>query len=199
MEARDHGSLPPLGPQEIAIAGRSNVGKSTMLNRLSGRRLLARTSKTPGRTRGVIFYNLQCKMPEGHLMPLRIADLPGYGYAKVSKGERFGWGALIEYYIENARSLSLVVVLVDARRELDIEDHQLLEWLDAIGRPFVVVVTKIDKLTASERGLCTTKIAKSLGPIKCRVLAVSGETGEGMDRLWPVLVEATRVQMGEPT
>jgi len=193
MEAREDGSFPPLGPQEIAIAGRSNVGKSTLLNRISGRRVLARTSKTPGRTRGVIFYDLKCKLQDGELMPLRIADLPGYGYAKVSKGERFGWGKLIESYIEEARALCLIVVLIDARRELDIEDRQLLEWLSVIGRPFVVVATKIDKLSASERGLCTTKIAKSMAPVKCRVLAVSGETGEGMERLWPVLIEASRL------
>src|SRR5688572_11613118 len=96
-EVRPKGKLPPPGPPEIAIAGRSNVGKSTLLNRLVGRKALARTSKTPGRTRGIMFYDLQLRRPgQTEAEPLRLVDLPGYGYAQVSQEERLSWQPLVE-------------------------------------------------------------------------------------------------------
>ena len=103
-EARDLAGLPPEGPPEIAIAGRSNVGKSTLLNRLAARRALARTSKTPGRTRGLVMFTLRlARAPVGEL---RLVDLPGYGYAQVSRGERQSWGPLIEGYTRRRGALA---------------------------------------------------------------------------------------------
>ena len=116
-EAREAGHWPPEGPVEVAIAGRSNVGKSTLLNRLAGRRALARVSKTPGRTRGLIFYDLSLRLPgTGERLALRLVDLPGYGYAQVSRDERKAWQRLVEGYVKARSSLRLFLILLDARR-----------------------------------------------------------------------------------
>jgi len=184
-EARELGQLPPEGPPEIAISGRSNVGKSTLLNKLAGRRSLARTSKTPGRTRGVIFYDLEVQFPgEPARTALRLADLPGYGYAQVSHQERLQWRTLIEGYVKGRRPLSLFLVLVDARREIQPDELELLEWLDGQGVAHQLVVTKVDKLSAAERGALKDKIRAIF---KGSVALVSGETGEGVDQLWRVI------------
>ena len=138
MEVRPRSPLPPPGPPEIAIAGRSNVGKSTLLNRLVGRRALARTSKTPGRTRGIMFYDLVLRLPGQHAgvsRRLRLVDLPGYGYAQVSQEERKSWQPMIEGYVEKRDTLALFLTLIDARRDLGDEERQLIEWLDSSGRP----------------------------------------------------------------
>lgn len=184
-EARELGQLPPEGPPEIAISGRSNVGKSTLLNRLAARRSLARTSKTPGRTRGVIFYDLQVQFPgEAARTALRLADLPGYGYAQVSHQERLQWRTLIEGHVGGRRPLRLFLVLVDARREIQPDELELLEWLDGQGVAHQLVVTKVDKLSAAERGALKDKTrAVFKGPLAL----VSGETGEGVDQLWRVI------------
>jgi GTP-binding protein len=190
-EARDAGSLPPVGPPEIAIAGRSNVGKSTLLNRLAGRKGLARTSKTPGRTRGIIFFDLDL----GPGAPaLRLVDLPGYGYAQASRAEREAWQPLIEGYTRARSSLALFVILVDARRGLEDEERQLYEWLGSEGVPAQVVITKVDKLSASERGALRARsrswFGAAAGARRALPLLVSGETGEGMPELWAAVVSA---------
>jgi GTP-binding protein len=186
-EARDLGALPPAGPPEIAIAGRSNVGKSTLLNRLAARRALARTSKTPGRTRGLVMFDL--RLTRAPIAGLRLVDLPGYGYAKISKGERESWGPLIEGYTRRRPSLALFVMLVDARRGLEDEERQLYEWLGSEQVPAQVVFTKIDKLSASERGLLKTK-ARALFKGRAPIMS-SAETGEGIPQLWSAIFEAT--------
>ncbi|HVV16603.1 MAG TPA: ribosome biogenesis GTP-binding protein YihA/YsxC [Polyangia bacterium] len=185
-EARDLGALPPEGPPEIAIAGRSNVGKSTLLNRLAARRGLARTSKTPGRTRGLVMFDL--RLGRAPLEALRLVDLPGYGYAKISKGERESWGPLIEGYTRRRRSLALFVMLVDARRGLEDEERQLYEWLGTEKVPAQVVVTKVDKLSASERGLLRNR-GRTLFRGRAPILT-SGDTGEGIPELWGAIFEA---------
>jgi GTP-binding protein len=185
-EAREASALPAEGPPEVAIAGRSNVGKSTLLNRLAGRRALARTSKTPGRTRGLILYDLALRFPgdaPGARHPLRLVDLPGYGYAQVSHEERKRWQTLVEGYVERRAALKLFLLLVDARRTsageepLGAEEAQLVEYLESIGVRYRVVITKIDKLSAGERGAAASRLRG--GP-----LLVSGETGEGLPALW---------------
>ncbi|HVY39302.1 MAG TPA: ribosome biogenesis GTP-binding protein YihA/YsxC [Polyangia bacterium] len=186
-EARDLGALPPEGPPEIAIAGRSNVGKSTLLNRLAARRGLARTSKTPGRTRGLVMFDL--RLGRAPLEELRLVDLPGYGYAKISKGERESWGPLIEGYTRRRRSLALFVMLVDARRGLEDEERQLYEWLGTEKVPAQVVVTKVDKLSASERGLLRNR-GRALFRGRAPILT-SGDTGEGIPELWSAIFEAS--------
>lgn len=199
-EARAAGSVPAEGPPEVAIAGRSNVGKSTLLNRLAGRRALARTSKTPGRTRGAIFYDLAVRFPEEAATKgrtaLRLVDLPGYGYAQVSQDERRRWQALVEGYVEKRGALRLFLVLVDARRQIADEERQLLEWLIHLGVRHLLVITKVDKLSATERGAASRKFAAAV-PGSASPLLVSGETGEGVDAIWRAIRRACAADAGK--
>jgi len=192
-ETRTLASLPPVGPPEIAIAGRSNVGKSTLLNRLAGRHKLARTSKTPGRTRGIVFYDLRVgagAATGAGPLEVRLADLPGFGYAQVSQAERVSWQPLIEGYTERRPTLALFVVLVDARRGLAAEETQLLEWLATLVVPVQVVFTKVDKLSASELGKLRASLRAPAGGPTRRALFVSGQTGDGVDELWAVILRS---------
>lgn len=190
-EARDLGGLPADAAPEIAIAGRSNVGKSTLLNRLAGRRGLARTSKTPGRTRGLVMFAL--RLGRGApLGELRLIDLPGYGYAQVSRSERDAWQPLIEGYTRRRRALALFVILVDARRGIEDEERQLYEWLGTENVPVQVVFTKVDKLSATERGLLKQRSRKMFG--RRAPLLVSSDTGEGLAALWAAIFEAVAGQ-----
>jgi GTP-binding protein len=198
-EARALADLPTADAPEIAIAGRSNVGKSTLLNRLAGRKGLARTSKTPGRTRGLVMFSLRFRRSgSGGAAPpvdeLRLIDLPGYGYAQVSQAERRAWQPLIEGYTRTRRALALFVVLIDARRGIEDEERQLYEWLGTENVPAQIVFTKVDKLTASARGVLRERARaafrggrRSAGPIM-----VSGQTGEGVDALWAAIFDAVR-------
>ena len=187
-EARDPRGLPPPGPPEVAIAGRSNVGKSTLLNRLAGRRSLARTSKTPGRTRGIVFFDLDLAGPPPRA--LRLADLPGYGYAQVSRAERNSWQPLIEGYTRARRTLALFVILVDARRGIEDEERQLYEWLGTERVPAQIVFTKVDKLGARDRQALQTRCRAWFGPPspgRPAPILLSAETGENIPRLWSAI------------
>jgi GTP-binding protein len=198
-EARALSDLPAATAPEIAIAGRSNVGKSTLLNRLAGRKALARTSKTPGRTRGLVMFSLRFRRrgdaaADPPVDELRLIDLPGYGYAQVSQTERRGWQPLIEGYTRTRRALALFVVLIDARRGIEDEERQLYEWLGTESVPAQIVFTKVDKLTASARGLLRERARavfrggrRAAGPIM-----LSGQTGEGVDALWGAIFDAVR-------
>jgi GTP-binding protein len=191
-ESRALGQLPPEGPPEIGIAGRSNVGKSTLLNRLAARRSLARTAKTPGRTRGIIFYDLTVQFPGAPARTaLRLADLPGYGYAQVSHDERNQWRTLIEGYVKHRRPLRLFLVLVDARREIQPDELELLQWLESQGVGHQLVITKVDKLSAAERGALKDKLRGTFGGKPPPLALASGETGEGVDHLWRVIARYT--------
>jgi GTP-binding protein len=186
-EARDLGGLPADAAPEIAIAGRSNVGKSTLLNRLAGRKGLARTSKTPGRTRGLVMFTL--RLGRGApVAELRLIDLPGYGYAQVARTERNSWQPLIEGYTRRRRSLALFVILVDARRGIEDEERQLYEWLGTEHVPAQVVFTKVDKLSATDRGLLKQRNRKMFG--RRAPILVSSDTGEGLATLWAAIFEA---------
>lgn len=127
---------------EVAFVGRSNVGKSSLLNSLVGRRKLAHISSTPGKTRQINFYRIDGRY--------HFVDLPGYGYAKVSKTEREAWRKSIELYLTGREQLRLVVSLIDIRHEPTRLDRDLVEWLNALGLPFLVVLTKSDKIKARE-------------------------------------------------
>jgi GTP-binding protein len=134
-----YAQLPKDNRPQVAFAGRSNVGKSSLLNRLTGHKKLAKTSNTPGKTRSLNFYLVNDRF--------YFVDLPGYGYAKVSKTERAGWARLIEEYLERSERLAGLVVLLDCRRELTEHDSRLFDWLARKELPGVAIVTKADKLS----------------------------------------------------
>ncbi len=172
---------------EVAFAGRSNVGKSSLLNMLTGRKKLVRTSNTPGATRALVLFRVDLVIG-GAPVSLDLADLPGYGFAKRSKKERRSWGPMIETFIERRAGLGTVVVIVDARRGLEEDDVELIEYLEYLGKTPVVVATKIDKATKSERKLLVERISKDAG---VRVIPASAETGEGRDAIWSRLARVT--------
>ena len=161
--------LPPPGPPEVAFAGRSNVGKSSAINALAGRRALARTSKTPGRTQTINFYALGDDA--------RLADLPGYGYARVPQSLRAHWRELVGAYLQSASRLAGVVVLMDARHPLMPLDEQLIEWLGDV--PFFVLLTKADKLSRSAQASVLQQVRRRLG--QDRVTLFSSVTRQGID------------------
>ena len=175
--------FPPPTLAEVAFAGRSNVGKSSLLNCLLQRKSLMRTSSTPGCTRQVNFLDVQSQDDSA----LVLVDLPGYGYAKRSKTELRAWGSLIESYLLGRPTLSGVALLVDVRRGLEDEEHQLLELLHGPAkvsrRPLdvIVVATKLDKLPASQRKLALVKLAKDSHQ---RILGFSAKDNHGRDELW---------------
>jgi GTP-binding protein len=135
-------NLPPLTLPEIAFYGRSNVGKSSLLNALVGRKKLARTSKTPGRTQQINFFELDKKC--------FLVDLPGYGYAKVSRSNQKEWEKLIYFYLMNRSTLKLVVLLIDARHGIKPNDKEIMQFLDRIGVLYQLVLTKSDKVKKTE-------------------------------------------------
>jgi GTP-binding protein len=172
--ASQPGQYPPLGAPEIAVAGRSNVGKSSFLNTLLGRRSLVRTSRTPGRTRQINFFAVGDT--------LRLVDLPGYGFGVGPEAERVSWGALIEDYLASRPSLRGVLVLVDVRRGLEADDAQLLDYLAHVGLAAAVVMTKTDKLARAAA-------ARAVGAVEVAVpvLPFSAHSGAGRDAVWSLL------------
>ena len=169
------GWRPPPGMPEVAFSGRSNVGKSSLLNMLVRRRAFARVSKTPGRTREVNFFSVN--------KAFVLADLPGYGFARVSKERKGEWGRLIESYLRNNPDLRGVVQLLDARHDPTADDMRMFDLLADIGLPTLVVVTKIDKLSARERPVRLRALAAACGVDEEQMIPCSAETGEGRDDL----------------
>jgi GTP-binding protein len=160
---------------EIAFAGRSNVGKSSVLNKLANIRNLAKISHTPGKTRQINFFLINEN--------LHFVDLPGYGYARVSKSMKESWGKLIEEYLEKSQNLRGVVLLIDARHEPFEADLQLLEWLDFYQRKKLVVLTKIDKISRSALLLNVKKTSKILSLNSDSLVLFSAKTGEGKEKI----------------
>ena len=140
---------------EIAFAGRSNVGKSSLLNLITGRKSLARVSGSPGKTRTINFYRINDEF--------RIVDLPGYGYAKVSRSESEKWGAMIEGYLEGRSTLLKVVQLVDIRHRPSTQDVQMYEYLKYYGLDGIVAATKADKVGSNQKAKCIKEIRQTLG------------------------------------
>ena len=163
---------------EIAFLGRSNVGKSSLLNALVGEKA-AKVSQTPGRTRAINFFAL---LDPSQRRQLIFADLPGYGYAKISKSISAGWPAFIEPYLAIRSTLKLCICLVDSNVPPQQSDGQLIDWLRAAGRDFAVVATKIDRLSGNERTRNLLALKKGLELDE--VLPVSAKTGAGMKELW---------------
>jgi GTP-binding protein len=174
--AADPAQLPKLGYPEIAFAGRSNVGKSALLNRLVGQRGLARVSKTPGRTQQINFFLIDDQ--------LVFADLPGYGFARVPLGVKQQWKRLVEGYLTQRRQLRAVVVLVDLRRGVEPDDVALLDYLDAQRVSAILVATKADKLARGERLRRARALQDEASAQGISVVPCSATSGDGIDRLW---------------
>jgi GTP-binding protein len=170
--------FPPPDKPEIAFLGRSNVGKSSLLNALAGEKA-AKVSSTPGRTRAINFFAL---LDPSQRRRLIFADLPGYGYAKISKSISQRWPAFIEPYLAIRSTLVLCICLVDSNVSPQPGDRQLIEWLRAAGRDFAVVATKIDRLSGNERTRNLLALKKGLDLDE--ILPVSSKTGSGMKELW---------------
>ncbi len=170
------GDFPELGLPEIAIAGRSNVGKSSLINKLVNRRRIARVSNTPGRTQLLNFFTVNDRFS--------ICDLPGYGYARVPAAVQRQWGPMVERYLIEREPLRALLLLVDVRREPGEWESQVATWTSAQGLALIPVVTKIDKLSKSKRRLAIEKVAMQLGFSARQVVGWSAVSGEGLDDLW---------------
>jgi GTP-binding protein len=178
---------------EIAFAGRSNVGKSSLINSLVRRKRLVRTSSAPGCTRAINIFRVRLRA-DGEEAHLDLVDLPGYGYAQRSKAERKSWGPLIEGFLRQRPGLRGAVVILDIRRGAREEDLQLLEFLRSVGVPPIVVATKIDKLPASKRTLALAQLQREVG---ASVTPYSALTGEGREALWQRLLSVSNIRIGQ--
>jgi GTP-binding protein len=178
-------TLPPMGATEVAFAGRSNVGKSSLINALTGRNALARTSHTPGRTQELIFFD----GPER--AGLRLVDMPGYGYAAAPKTKVASWTALIHKFLQGRATLARVYVLIDARHGLKEVDLEVLQTLDKAAVSYQIVLTKADQVKPAELEACMAETAVALAKHPAafpQVLATSSRSGDGMPDLRAAIV-----------
>ncbi len=173
----DH--YPPDDLPEVAFAGRSNVGKSSLINKILNRKKLVRTSKTPGRTQLLNFFEINELW--------RFVDLPGYGYAKVPAEVQKRWRPMVESYLTTRVNLRGMVWLLDIRREVSKEDLTLWDWLQAKQVTVIIVITKADKLSKNKRNKQAASIAKSLGRKAQELIQFSATSGEGKDEIWQAL------------
>jgi GTP-binding protein len=179
-----------MGP-EVAFVGRSNVGKSSLINTLLNRRGLAKTSATPGKTRTINFFRVNGRFG--------FVDLPGYGFAKVSRAERATWGPMVEQFFRQRPELKGVVHLVDARHEPTADDRQMRTWLLQWQRPLMVVATKIDKIGRSQRPNHLKRIAEALSlDAEAPLIAFSAQTGEGKEQVWAWIRQVTGQVLPSP-
>jgi len=181
ISAAHQKQLPADALPEIALAGRSNVGKSSLINRMLGRKNLARTSSVPGKTQTLNYYRVNGE--------LYFVDLPGYGYAKVSKAQRASWGKLIESYLLGREHLKLVLQIVDLRHPPTADDCAMFEWLRHYAIPTIVVATKADKVpkTHIPRHLKAVRERLELNGESSALVTFSSETGLGRDELWGLI------------
>jgi GTP-binding protein len=175
--------FPPARLPELAVVGRSNVGKSSLINALVDQDGLARTSRTPGRTRLLNWFEVDGRF--------HLVDLPGYGYAAVDRDMRAGWQPLIEEYLSKRDALAGVLLLIDVRRGPEDEELDFVPWLEAKKIPVVVALTKADKLPKNKRMLEIAKAKKTLA-LKRDPIAVSAQTGDGIDTVWRALDKLVR-------
>ena len=182
--------LPENDKPEIAFAGKSNVGKSSLINALMNRKSYARTSAQPGKTQTINFYNSNDA--------LYYVDLPGYGYAKVSQTEREKWGRMIENYLKKSRQLRGVFLLVDIRHEPSANDRQMYEWIVYNGYEPVIIATKLDKIKRSQlqKQIKEVRTGLGIGP-GVRVIPFSAETKQGREEIWELIEELAGLENPE--
>ena len=172
--------LPENTLPEIAFAGKSNVGKSSLINALINRKSYARTSATPGKTQTINFYYINEE--------LYLVDLPGYGYAKVSEQEKIKWGKLIERYLHESKQLKVVFLLIDIRHEPSSNDKMMYEWIVAQGYQPVIIATKLDKIKRSQKDKQIKLVKQGLNVLPgTRVIPFSAETKQGRDEIWELV------------
>jgi GTP-binding protein len=177
---------PPPDRPEIAFAGRSNVGKSSLINVLVKRKGLARTSSKPGRTQAINFFNLEDRM--------YLVDLPGYGFARVPLHVKKSWGGMVQTYLEKRNNLKAVVVILDIRRDLSAGDKELLEWLNYYGKKSIVVLTKADKLSRQKAISRVKQIGNQLEEITSeKPTLFSAKTREGQEEIWEKINRAIKI------
>jgi GTP-binding protein len=172
---------------ELAVAGKSNVGKSSLINALVNRKTLAKTSSTPGRTQLINFFQINGN--------LSLADLPGYGYAKVPLHIRENWKPMVESYLQTREDIRLVILIIDARRGASTEDLDLLDWLDYHHLPSLIVLTKTDKLSQIEKARQKKMLSESPLLSGRPFLFFSAVSGEGKDELWKIIRQHVKVDL----
>lgn len=172
--------LPENTLPEVAFAGKSNVGKSSLINGLMNRKSYARTSQQPGKTQTINFYNVNDEV--------YLVDLPGYGYAKVSQAEKEKWGKLIERYLHNSGQLKAVFLLIDIRHEPSANDKQMYDWILHNGFEPIIIATKLDKIKRSQVAKQVKLVKEGLGVLPgTKVIPFSAETKQGREEIWEVI------------
>lgn len=176
--------LPDTGMPEVAFAGKSNVGKSSLINGLMNRKSLARTSGQPGKTQTINFYKVNGEM--------YLVDLPGYGYAKASQAEKEKWGKMIEKYLHTSKNLKAVFLLIDIRHEPSANDRQMYDWILHNGYEPIIIATKLDKLKRSQVQKHLKMVREGLQVKKgTAVIAYSAETKQGREEIWELIDSLT--------
>lgn len=188
ISAVEEEQYPSLDLPEVAIAGRSNVGKSSMINSLLNRKKLARTSSKPGRTRTINFYNIEDE--------LMFVDVPGYGYAKVSKGELEKWGNMMENYFSTRENLELAILIVDFRHKPTQQDVQMYEYLKYLDIPVLIAATKADKVKRGVHNRQMNQVMSTLNVFEGDiVIPFSAITGEGKDEIWSIILNDLGIEI----
>jgi GTP-binding protein len=177
---------PATGWPEVAFAGRSNVGKSSLINAMLGRKRLARTSRQPGKTRTINFFSVEDR--------LYFVDLPGYGYAKVSKAEQSSWGGMVEGYLKNRAPLKRIFLLMDIRHEPGAGDRMIYDWCLHYGLPFTVVATKNDKVPRGQVPRHLAAMRRAL-EMEGTPIPFSSETKRGRDELWALIMDSCGIDV----
>jgi len=188
--AVEESGYPDWNLPEIAMAGRSNVGKSSLLNSLCNRKGLARVAAAPGKTRLVNFFNINDE--------LSMVDLAGYGYARVAKTTKASWGPMIENYLRSREQLQLIILLLDIRHDPSEEDKMMELWLKDSGRNYAIALTKADKLTRQEQNMRVAHFTAILSPSSCGIYPVSAEKRTGIDELWQLIADAANLENSMP-
>ncbi len=176
--------LPDNQLPEVAFAGKSNVGKSSLINALMNRKALARTSSQPGKTQTINFYNINSAM--------YLVDLPGYGYAKVAESEKQKWGKMVENYLQSSKQLRAVFLLIDIRHDPSSNDKMMYDWIVHQGYDPIIIATKLDKIKRSqvEKNVKAIRTGLKVKP-GTRILPFSAETKQGREAIWELMDEVT--------